>query len=264
MKVFGVLMGSAVLSLCACSRSPAPSSDGLAAAPVKATAFVTVIYNPPKDPAAFEKYYWETHVPLVVEKKDEIGFVAAELTQFDHTLDDQPSPLYRQAVLWFKDQAALEKGIATPGFKAVGDDLGKFATGGLVGMVGDQTSDFSPLLEGDHTAFVTVIYKQPTDPAAFEKYYADTHLPLVGKHAGDIQFRRAELSKFAKNLDGSAPAYYRQAKLYFSNKVALNGGTATPGFKAVGDDLGNFASGGLVALVGHLTSGPVPAAPAAP
>lgn len=251
----GMLLLSAVLGFAACSKSSAPAGDGTAPA-VKATAFVTVIYNPPKDPAAFEKYYWETHVPLVVAKKAEIGFVAAELTQFTSTLDGQPSPYYRQAVLWFTDQAALEKGIATAGFKAVGDDLGKFATGGLVGMVGDQTNDLSSLLEGDHTAFVTVIYKQPTDPAAFEKYYADTHIPLVGKGAEDIQFRRAELVKFAKNLDGSPPAFYRQAKLYFSNEVALNGGTATPAFKAVGDDLGKFATGGLVALVGHLTSGP--------
>lgn len=256
MKFYGGLLLCAIVGLAACSKSPTAPMGGDAALVAKTTAFVTVIYNPPKDPAAFEKYYWETHVPLVVAKKDEIGFVAAELTQFTGTLDGKPSPYYRQAVLWFTDQAALEKGIATAGFKAVGDDLGKFATGGLIGMIGDQTNDFSPLLEGDHTAFLTVLYKQPKDPAAFESYYKDKHLPIVGKGAEDIQFRRAELVKFAKNLDGTPPDIYRQAKLYFSNEVALNGGTATPAFKAVGDDLENFATGGLVALIGHLTSGP--------
>jgi len=47
---------------------------------------------------------------------------------------------------------------------------------------------------------------------------------------------------------------YRQAKLYFPNAGALKKGTGTAAFKAVGDDLPKFADGGLVALVGHLTS----------
>ncbi len=33
---------------------------------------------------------------------------------------------------------ALKKGMATPGFKKVGDDLGNFATGGLTGLIGEQ------------------------------------------------------------------------------------------------------------------------------
>lgn len=256
-----MLCATIVLSACTKTQEPAEAVS-TEAATGKGTHFVTVLYNPPKDPAAFEKYYWETHVPLVVAKKNEIGFVAAELTKFDSTLDGQPSPIYRQAVLWFPSQAALDKGLASAGFKAVGDDLGKFASGGLVGMTGEQTNDHSPLMEGDHTAFLTVLYKQPTDPAAFEAYYKDTHLPIVVQNAEAIQFRRAELIKFAKNLDGTPPAFYRQAKLYFSNQVSLNGGTATPAFQAVGEDLPKFASGGLVALVGHLTSGPAPTPPA--
>ncbi|WP_420465385.1 EthD family reductase [Panacagrimonas sp.] len=263
------LLGACLLlSLAACSKSGDPATEAAATATAdgaKGTHFVTVLYNPPEDPAAFEKYYWETHVPLVGEKQAEIGFVAAELTHFVRTLDDQPSPLYRQAVLWFDSAEARDKGLASDGFKAVGDDLANFASGGLIGMVGEQTSEPTPLAQGDHTYFVTVLYQQPEDAAAFESYYADTHLPLVGEHAEDIQFTRAELTKLEKNLDGTPPAYYRQAKLYFSNEVALNGGLATPGFKAVGDDLGNFATGGLVALVGHLTSAPAPAAaPPAP
>lgn len=254
----------ALLGACSKPSEPAAASAAATDSAVKGTAFVTVIYNTPKDPAAFEKYYWDTHVPLVGAKKSDIGFVAAELSKFDGALDDQASPFYRQAVLWFADAAARDKGLASAGFKAVGDDLANFASGGLIGMVGEQTNDFSPLMQGDHTAFLTVLYKQPTDPAVFESYYADTHLPIVGKGAEEMQFRRAELVKFAKNLDGSPAAFYRQAKLYFSNRVSLNGGTATAAFKAVGDDLPKFATGGLVGMVGHLTSGPEPAAPAAP
>ncbi len=256
-----LLFPALLLAAAACSKPAAkPAADTTAAAPPPpppAMAFVTVIYHQPKSPAAFEKYYWATHVPLVGANQAEVGFVAAELTKFDATLDGKPPTEYRQAVLWFNSMDDLKRGIATPGFKAIGDDLPKFATGGLLAMVGELTSDQSALLSGDTTAFVTVIYKTPTDPAAFESYYAATHVPLVVAGAPQIGFVRAELTKFATNLDGSTPpAFYRQAKLYFTNAAALKTGTATPAFKAVGDDLPKFATGGLVALVGHLTSKP--------
>ena len=258
MRRLHLLSAAALLVVAACSKGGEKPAAEPPAPPPPPTpmAFVTVIYNIPKDAKAFEKYYWESHVPLVQAKAAEIGFTAAELTKFDATLDGKAPTYYRQAVLWFPDMTALEKGLATPGFKAVGDDLANFATGGLIGMVGEQTNDASPLLSGDTTAFVTVIYNSPMDPRAFETYYAATHLPLVGSGAAEMGFTRAELAKFARNLDGSAAAFYRQAKLYWPSEAALKTGTGTAAFKAVGDDLGNFADGGLVALVGHLTSAP--------
>ncbi|HMV33745.1 MAG TPA: EthD family reductase [Gemmatimonadales bacterium] len=252
------VLGLAALTACA-KPADKPAADTTAAQPAPPPppmAFVTVIYNTPKSAAAFEKYYWETHVPLVGQKQAEVGFTAAELTKFDATLDGKAPTYYRQAVLWFPSMADLEKGIATPGFKAIGDDLANFATGGLAALVGEQTNDASPLASGDTTAFVTVLYNAPKDAAAFEAYYAATHLPLVGAGAAEIGFSRAELAKFSRNLDGSAAAFYRQAKLYFPTAAALKTGTGTAAFKAVGDDLPKFADGGLTALVGHLTSKP--------
>ncbi|HKV73014.1 MAG TPA: EthD family reductase [Gemmatimonadales bacterium] len=255
------LLASALILAAACAKpAPKPAADTTAAAPPPPPppmAFVTVIYHTPKSAAAFEKYYWTNHIPLVGTKQAEVGFVGAELTKFDATLDGKAPTEYRQAVLWFKSMADLEKGVATPGFKAIGDDLKNFATGGLIAMVGEETGTHADLLSGDTTAFVTVIYKAPTDPAAFESYYSANHLPLVVSKAGEIAFTRAELTRFGKNLDGTTPpAFYRQAKLYFPSAAALKTGTSTPGFKAVGDDLPKFATGGLVALVGHLTSKP--------
>lgn len=248
-----------LIAMAGCSKpaeKPAADTTAAKAAPPpkpEPMAFVTVIYNQPKSAAAFEKYYSAKHLPLVGAKQAEVGFVAAELTKFDATLDGKKSPYYRQAVLWFKNMAALETGIATPGFKAIGDDLKNFATGGLIGLIGEQTNDSSALLKGDTTAFVTVIYNQPKDPNAFETYYASTHLPIVAKGAAEIGFTRAQLTKFDKNLDGSPASLYRQAILYFPNMAALKKGTATPAFKAVGDNLPLFADGGLTALVGHFT-----------
>jgi uncharacterized protein (TIGR02118 family) len=100
---------------------------------------------------------------------------------------------------------------------------------------------------------VVVLYDHPKDPAAFEKYYAATHIPLVTKHAKEIGFSRAVLMKFPRNLDGSKPALYRKAELWFDSEAALTRGTATPGFAAVAGDLPNFATGGFSALVGQET-----------
>ncbi|HET9041117.1 MAG TPA: EthD family reductase [Gemmatimonadales bacterium] len=241
----------------ACSKpadkaAEAPKSDtataAAPAAPAGPQAIVTVIYNPPKDPKAFEKYYSETHLPLVVSKQQEIGFTKAELTKFVTTLDGKKPTFYRQAELYFNSLDDAKKGMATPGFKAVGDDLSKFATGGLLGMVAVETGDKGT---APCPALVTVIYNTPKDSGAFESYYSATHLPLVGTGQSEIGFTRADLTRFESNLDGSAPAEYRQAELCFNSMDDLKKGVATPAFKKVGDDLGNFATGGLTALIGE-------------
>jgi uncharacterized protein (TIGR02118 family) len=230
--------------------SDTPAADTMtAAAPAGPAAIVTVLYNAPKDAAAFEKYYKETHLPLVVANQDEIGFKRADLTKFESSLDGKKPAFYRQAELYFDSMDDLQKGVATPGFKKVADDLGNFATGGLIGMVATTTNEHEAGA-ADAGAIVTVIYKAPKDTAAFEKYYADTHVPLVVNSQKDIGFTRAELTRFNSNLDGSKPARYRQAELYFPSLAAAKQGLATPAFKKVGDDLANFASGGLDALIG--------------
>src|SRR5918997_478981 len=105
----------------------------------------------------------------------------------------------------------------------------------------DTAADSAPAAEAaaasGPAAIVTVIYNQPKDTAAFEKYYAETHVPLVGQNQPEIGFTRAELTRFSSSVDGSAPTLYRKAELYFPSMDALKRGIATPGFKKVADDL---------------------------
>jgi uncharacterized protein (TIGR02118 family) len=211
-------------------------------------AIVTVIYNNPKDTAAFEKYYRETHLPLVSANQQEIGFVRADLTKFTANLDGTKPAFYRQAELYFPSLDQAKTGMATGGFKKVADDLSNFASGGLAGLIALETSEPTTVTGDEPAAIVTVIYNQPKDTAAFEKYYAETHVPLVGANQQEIGFRTAELTKFRSNLDGSPPKFYRQAELYFASMDDLKKGVATPGFKQVADDLANFATGGLTGM----------------
>jgi uncharacterized protein (TIGR02118 family) len=212
-------------------------------------AIVTVLYNIPKDTAKFEKYYREKHLPLVSASQDEIGFVKADLTRFQANLDGSKPTLYRQAELYFTSMDDLKRGTATPGFKKVTDDLGNFADGGLTAMIAVETNQPATVSGDEPMAIVTVIYKQPKDTAAFEKYYADTHLPLVSANQAEIGFVKADLTRFPSNLDGSPAAFYRQAELYFKSMADLQKGVKTAGFKKVADDLKNFADGGLVGMI---------------
>jgi uncharacterized protein (TIGR02118 family) len=244
-----------VVAACSKPADKAAVADSTPAAPEAAPAaagpraLVTVIYRTPKDTAAFETYYRETHVPLVGSKQQEIGFTSAELTRFGSALDGKQAGYYRQARLYFPSLDALRTGIATPGFKAVAEDLGKFETKGALALVATETGEASTAA---CPALVTVLYNTPKDTAAFESYYSATHLPLVGAGQQEIGFGRAELTRFATNLDGSAPpALYRQAILCFDSMDALKQGTATSAFGKVGGDLPNFATNGLTGLIGQ-------------
>jgi uncharacterized protein (TIGR02118 family) len=96
---------------------------------------------------------------------------------------------------------------------------------------------------------VNVLYQHPKDIAAFERYYGDVHVPLVQRHAAAIGISAADFVKFEKNADGSQPSFYRMASLWFDSSADLDRGMATPEFKALVDDLRNFASGGVIAMI---------------
>src|SRR2546427_299424 len=101
---------------------------------------------------------------------------------------------------------------------------------------------------------VVVLYNQPKDTAAFEKYYAEKHVPLFAAHAQEIGVTRVELVKFAVTIDGKAPTLYREADIRFASRDALERGIATPGWKAAAADLANFATGGVTVLIGAKTN----------
>lgn len=97
---------------------------------------------------------------------------------------------------------------------------------------------------------VTVLYNWPKDTAAFEKYYSANHIPLVGAKAKEIGFSKAILFKFAPNADGSKPAHYRMAQLWWPSDAAMKAGMATPGFKEVAGDIPKFSTGGQIIMTG--------------
>lgn len=209
-------------------------------------AIVTVLYLWPKDTAKFEKYY-PTHLKIVGDHQQEIGFTKAELTKFVSSLQGTKAEYYRQAELYFPSLDAAKAGIATAGFKAVGDDFKNFvAPDGLIAMIGEETGAAS---ETPCPALASVVYGTPTSAAAFEAYYPK-HLQLVSSEQAAVGFARADLTKFLSNLDGTPPALYRQAELCFSSMESLLTGVGSAAFGRIGNDFGNFVTGGMRGLIG--------------
>ena len=136
----------------------------------------------------------------------------------------------------------------TPAHDAAATDTaaGRTSTDAAAGVASSTsaTPAASAAATAAPTAALVVLYSHPTDTAAFEKYYRDTHLPIVRRNAADIGFSRAVFMKFDRTADGKRPPFYRKAELWFPSEDALKRGMESAGFKAVADDIPNFATGG--------------------
>ncbi|HEU5229402.1 MAG TPA: EthD family reductase [Ktedonobacteraceae bacterium] len=93
----------------------------------------------------------------------------------------------------------------------------------------------------------TVLYGHPQDPAEFERYYREIHMPLAVKIRG---LRGLTTTKFGPGPDGEQPPYYRMASLFAGTAEEFGEIMATPEGKAASDDLPNFATGGVTVVYG--------------
>ena len=96
---------------------------------------------------------------------------------------------------------------------------------------------------------VTVLYGHPADPAAFESYYANTHLPIAARIKGVSRF---ELTRFTAAPDGSRPAFHRMAEFVFSSEAQMNETMGSAAAQAAVADLSNFATGGVTVMIGEM------------
>jgi uncharacterized protein (TIGR02118 family) len=90
---------------------------------------------------------------------------------------------------------------------------------------------------------VTVLYDQPNDAAAFEKYYTETHVPKYGLKIPNV------IKIDANKAVGDAPPYYRTADLWFKDMPTLQAALGSPEGQAAVGDLDTFAKGGYKVLI---------------
>jgi uncharacterized protein (TIGR02118 family) len=78
-----------------------------------------VLYKTPKDAAAFDKHYSETHIPLA---KKIPGLMKFTISQGPVVTPSGPSGVHMVAVLQFDNMAAIQTGFATAEGRAAAAD----------------------------------------------------------------------------------------------------------------------------------------------
>jgi uncharacterized protein (TIGR02118 family) len=94
---------------------------------------ISVLYNNPENPSAFDAYYKEKHMPLVNQIEGLLNF---ELTRISSGPGGSPTDYYLLAELYFRDEEQMHESMGSPEGQATVDDLANFASAGVQIMVG--------------------------------------------------------------------------------------------------------------------------------
>jgi uncharacterized protein (TIGR02118 family) len=104
------------------------------------TVKLTVLYGQPEDPAAFDREYFDVHVPLTEQweqaQRREIARISGDPL-------GQPSPYYLMFEAWFADQASLQAMFGSQPGRAAAEHFGRIAPPGsllFVSEVAEQQS----------------------------------------------------------------------------------------------------------------------------
>ena len=95
---------------------------------------LTVVYDNPKDPEAFEQHYGSVHIPLA-QKIPNVK--RAELAKVFPKEDGSPTPAYRTADLYFDSYEDACAAVATPEGQAAIKDAVHVGTGGVKFLLSD-------------------------------------------------------------------------------------------------------------------------------
>jgi uncharacterized protein (TIGR02118 family) len=88
---------------------------------------------------------------------------------------------------------------------------------------------------------LTVLYGHPTDPAAFDRYYHEVHIPLARTMKG---LRGWTIGKCQGAAPGEKPPYYMIVGLYADSRAALEAILESAEGQATVADVAKFATGG--------------------
>ncbi|MCE9524441.1 MAG: EthD family reductase [Planctomycetales bacterium] len=90
-----------------------------------------------------------------------------------------------------------------------------------------------------------VLYGLPTEPAAFDKYYEDRHIPIAKKMKG---LKKWTVGKVQVKPGEGPPPYYYIADLFMESREEFERLLATPEGQAAVADVPNYATGGVTFL----------------
>jgi uncharacterized protein (TIGR02118 family) len=94
---------------------------------------------------------------------------------------------------------------------------------------------------------VTVLYPQPLDPAAFDRYHDEVHVPIAAGMKGLLRWTVQRIEAH----DGDDPPFHAVVQLSAPSKEALRTILDSREGRAAADDVPNFATGGAIFLFGE-------------
>lgn len=90
------------------------------------------------------------------------------------------------------------------------------------------------------------LFKQPSEPGAFDEAYFNTHLPLIATVPG---LQKTVITRFTRTLMGEG--YYLMAEMYFEDYESYKAGMRSPEMAAAGENLNSFAEGMVTMMAGE-------------
>lgn len=96
---------------------------------------LTVLYGHPKDPAEFDRYYHEVHIPIAQRMK---GLKGWTIGKCESATPGEPPPYYMIVGLYASTRADLETILESPEGQATLADVSNFASGGFTFMFDDE------------------------------------------------------------------------------------------------------------------------------
>jgi uncharacterized protein (TIGR02118 family) len=93
---------------------------------------------------------------------------------------------------------------------------------------------------------ITVLYSQPQNSEEFDKYYYAKHMPMV---YAVKEIKKVEIARPGPGPSGTLPPYYLITELWFESPEVFKSVAATPEWKAIADDVANFAPPGKVTIL---------------
>ncbi|GEO12187.1 EthD family reductase [Segetibacter aerophilus] len=95
---------------------------------------VTVLYEHPTDPDAFEKHFKEHHLPLAQAMA---RMSRIEITRFETSADGGKPAYYRMAEIFFTSKQVMEETMGSPEGQATINDLHNLTTTGVKILLGN-------------------------------------------------------------------------------------------------------------------------------
>jgi len=89
---------------------------------------IIVHFAMPKDTAAFDAHYTQTHIPLT---KAMPRLRSYEVSKGSVATTDAENPVYLTAILTYDSAADMDSSFASPEGVAAVEDVARFATGGV-------------------------------------------------------------------------------------------------------------------------------------